>query len=251
MKQGLPLSQLAANVLADAANKRDFVAKDSAWSFSHDEEHGLQARLPIGGNEHVFQPNVRFHQQASQELKINKNYYDRMLKDAPDLLAQNVNHWLHESDAKHMIRTVGTKARALLSTRYRPLDNADLLNYILPAAQERGLDTVSANVDDDHLYIKAISPKVTGEVTKGDVVQAGIIISNSEVGNGALSVQPLIYRLVCLNGAIVQDHTMRRHHTGARLVNHEDASWELYSNATRRVSDVALLCRPGTWLISS
>ena len=49
-------------------------------------------------------------------------------------------------------------------------------------------------------YIKVVNPRLTAEVVPGDIVQAGIIISNSETGLGAVCIQPLIYRLVCSNG---------------------------------------------------
>jgi hypothetical protein len=47
----------------------------------------------------------------------------------------------------------------------------------------------------------------------------GLIISNSEVGLGALEVRPLIYRLVCSNGmAVPKDmgSSIRRTHRGAK-----------------------------------
>ena len=46
----------------------------------------------------------------------------------------------------------------------------------------------------------------------GDVVQAGVSISNSETGRGAVSVCPLVYRLVCTNGMCPQ-HTLGRINT--------------------------------------
>jgi hypothetical protein len=50
-------------------------------------------------------------------------------------------------------------------------------------------------------------------------VQAGVVISNSEVGQGTLSVQPLIYRLICRNGLIAADRAMRKTHVG-RMSDH-------------------------------
>ena len=57
----------------------------------------------------------------------------------------------------------------------------------------------------------------------GDIVQAGVMISNSEVGLGAVSIQPLVYRLVCTNGMIVNDMGERRHHVGRQAKAVEDA----------------------------
>ena len=64
------------------------------------------------------------------------------------------------------------------------------------------------------MYIKAVNPRLQAEVSPGDIVQAGVIISNSEVGLGSVSIQPLIYRLVCSNGMVVNEAAARRNHVG-------------------------------------
>ena len=48
------------------------------------------------------------------------------------------------------------------------------------------------------------------------MVQAGIVISNSEVGCGTLSVQPLVFRLVCRNGLIRTGPRCARRTSAAR-----------------------------------
>ena len=62
--------------------------------------------------------------------------------------------------------------------------------------------------------LKVVNHRLEMEVRKGDIVQAGVMISNSEVGLGAVSIQPLVYRLVCTNGMVVNDMGERRHHVG-------------------------------------
>jgi hypothetical protein len=64
------------------------------------------------------------------------------------------------------------------------------------------------------MYLKCVTPRITADVKAGDQVQAGICISNSEVGLGSLRVEPLIYRLVCSNGMIVNDLAYRKNHVG-------------------------------------
>ena len=71
----------------------------------------------------------------------------------------------------------------------------------------------------------------------GDIVQAGLIISNSEVGLGAVSIQPLVYRLVCSNGMVVNDAQTRRNHIGR--VNEADENYLLYSDTTLEADDKA------------
>ena len=62
--------------------------------------------------------------------------------------------------------------------------------------------------------------RLQDEVRPGDVVQAGVSISNSEIGRGAVNVCPMLYRLVCTNGMTVTNNAvskMRRTHSGPRL----------------------------------
>lgn len=73
---------------------------------------------------------------------------------------------------------------------------------------------------------------------RATVVQAGFVISNSEIGLGALKVEPLLYRLVCKNGMISRDFTHKKYHTG-RQVDNTDNAYELYSDATLEADDKA------------
>ena len=54
----------------------------------------------------------------------------------------------------------------------------------------------SYQITESRMYIKAVNPRLQAEVSPGDIVQAGVIISNSEVGLGSVSIQPLIL-LMC------------------------------------------------------
>jgi hypothetical protein len=185
------------------------------------------------------------HDQIGSKLEIPAKYYDRMAQEAPELLADNVNTWLHKSDKKHTVRTLDTDMRAFLSDRYRPLDNFDLLGQsIIPVVQPimNDLDVVSSELTHKRMYIKMVNEKLTGEVKKGDVVQAGMVISNSEVGMGSVMIQPLIYRLACLNGAIMQDSSIRKYHVGGRMQYGDDAEL-FYSDSTRELADKAFFAQ--------
>ena len=81
-------------------------------------------------------------------------------------------------------------------------------------------------------YIKVVNPKLTGEVRVGDVVQAGVVISNSETGLGAVNVQPLVYRLACLNGMVVNDASTRTRRNHVGRANSTDENFALYSQET-------------------
>lgn len=239
MKQGATLQDLAREVLETAKQNNDYVAPINMLAFELDRDQP-QLRFMDAKLRTRFSPTPLFHQQVGQALGIPKPYYDRLHQQAPALLVENVNHWFGESDARNMIRTSGTSARALLSTRYRPLDNHDMLEAMLPVLEKSGMEVVSSSLTDTRLYIKAVTSKVTGEIKKGDAVQAGIVLSNSEVGMGSLSIQPLLYRLVCLNGAIMEDQVMRRQHIGRNITGDDDSAHLYLSDETRRATSAAL-----------
>jgi hypothetical protein len=158
------------------------------------------------------------------------------------LLAENINWWWKHAPEKRMLRTLqnGSQVgRAFLSERYRPLENADLAAVILPKLAELECEILSCEITETRLYIQAATPKLEAKCV-GDLVRAGIVVSNSEVGAGALMLEPLLWYLRCLNGMIMP-RVMRRHHIG----RHSDPLFELdeaaeyYTDKTREMDDRA------------
>jgi hypothetical protein len=74
------------------------------------------------------------------------------------------------------------------------------------------------------------------------VVQAGFCISNSEIGLGAVKVEPLIYRLVCTNGMISQDFSQKRYHVGP-AASSETESYEIFADDTLKADDEAFFLK--------
>jgi hypothetical protein len=212
--------------------------------------------------------NDLFHEQIASRLQVPIQYYRRMRATQPELLARNVNTWLHAEPEKRLVRTYGpvpgaeirtnvspadraaltvpNLGRAFLSDRYRPLDNFDMLNAMLPPLLESGLDVKSSQVTDSRIYLQLVTEKITSNLLKpgthdkiNDPVQMGLVVSNSETGCGALSISVMVYRLVCSNGLIIgsDDSGFRKAHLGGRTFSDSDI---YLSNATRRKKDEAL-----------
>lgn len=257
MKTALTLPELAARVRSEQERKRDIVADTRTMQFSSNGVTRLLVDEADGLGE--FDVTDHAHSQIATHLGIPKRYYDRMRTEAPALLDGNANHWLHTQTGpkgdpvRRMLRTFtpteenGTKGavRGFLSDRYRRLDYSDLLAHVLPIFGELGIgneNVVSCNVSDTRMYLKVLFPRIFDEVKVGDTVQAGIVISNSEVGAGALSIEPLVYTLACLNGMIVADATMKRYHVGRRIEDTEEAM-AVFSDATLRLDDRALFAK--------
>jgi uncharacterized protein DUF932 len=239
MKQGQTLPELAQELQRQALATRDFKLPTKLLNFEADQS----VRFKVGDRTEQFTSTPLFIEQlATKWAGIPKKYVDKMATDAPELLAQNVNHWLEADSEPRLVRTLDGSARAFLSPRYRVIDNAGVVAAILPTFQRHSIVTMSAAVTEARLWLKGVNQKRTVEVRKGDAVQFGVAISNSEVGLGAVRVDPLIYRLVCTNGAIVPDSGMRKFHIGRKL-DELDESHEVFRDETRQADDKAFFLK--------
>lgn len=236
MKQGKSLVELAQELTRRAEAKKDFIANTSVINMEPDT-----LRLSVSGVG-SFDTDTLTHKQIGQWAEIPAKYYERMMEESPELLATNVNHWFAVSATRRLIRTLDGRARAFLSDRYRRIDNEQIAEAVLPVLMDAGNDIriESCEVTDKKLYLKAVFPKIEGEVKKGDPVQSGVVISNSEVGLGSLSVQPLVYRLVCSNGLIANDSGMSRYHVGRKIGDGADVM-ALLRDETIAADDRALM----------
>ena len=238
MKTGRSLPQLAAEIERRRTAKHDFLV-DTAHLKMQTTEKGPM----LAFEDASFCVNPLAHRQIGDRIGIPAKYYDRMLNDAPELLLGNVNHWLAASPEERLIRTLDGHVRAFLSNRYQRIDNEAVAEFILPVLSDvPDIQFVSTEVTSSRMYIKAVTPRVSDEVTVGDEVQAGVIVSNSEVGLGAITVSPLVLRLVCSNGMALPDKTYRKSHVGARIAKDENII-ELLSDEAKRADDRAILLK--------
>lgn len=242
MIQGKTIVELAQEVDRQMQAARDYVVAGASMAMSD------TAELMVGPDAGAFrgEMTVDAHGQVADRMGIPRSYYERMRREQPQLLATNVNTWLMEApETRHMVRTLDGRARALLSDRYRRLDNLQILAAALPALQNLPVQVLSSEVTERRMYVQARFPAIEGEVRVGDPVQAGFIISNSETGFGALEVRPMVYRLVCTNGLVVaadaEEGRLRRTHIGRQLQAAEDYS--IYADDTREADDRALMLK--------
>ena len=244
MKPGKTLQELATEIARQRDVKRDFILDTSLLTMDADE-NGVSLSFTAPDEDHTqmfLGVNEIAHDQIGQALGIPSKYYDKMRQENPSLLAENVNTWFNTQPKRRMIRTLDKMTRAFLSESYRRIDHDEIVETVLPILAEiDGIRIESCEITDQRLYIKAVNTRLTTNVTVGDAVQSGIMITNSEVGLGSMTIQPLIYRLVCSNGMIVPDARLRKYHAGRRNEVNEDYS--IYSNETLLADDRALMLK--------
>ena len=243
MKAGKTLQELAAELERQQLAKKDLIVSTGVLSMDSRDDGGIALNVMGGQMIQHYDVGEIAHRQIGQFLKIPATYYDRMRREYPQLLTLNANGWFAKMpQAKRMLRTLDGTARALLSDRYRRIDNFEVDSSVLPIISSMECAGVeSCELTDSRMYLKVVNPRVTAEIKKGDIVQAGVLISNSEVGMGSVTVSPLIYRLVCSNGMIAEDGKLRKYHVGRANESREDFS--IYRNETIEADDKAFLMK--------
>lgn len=252
MKQGRNLAEIAAELMRQREATKDYIAPQGK----------LQAAVTDGGavvveglNGAAYGITPYAHGQLADNLEIPRKYYERMRTEMPELLVRNINPWLQKANAeKRMIRTLDGNIRAFLSPKYRPLDNFDLAEAVLPTLQALDVQVMSSELTATRFYIKGILPQFSDVLDaglaygeghnriaeyggQGGKVVAAIVISNSEVGAGTLRLEPSVFSTWCTNLAIMAEAAMKKYHLGR---SHEEASnYEVFRDATREADDKA------------
>jgi hypothetical protein len=251
MRQGRSLQEFAAELDRQNSAKADYVADTRRMHFTThpgDGTPGSHSELDLVGEGATSDTDSLIvteicHRQISGYLDIPWKFYTRIQAQVPDLFDTNVNRLLRHNPERRMVRTLDGKARAFLSDRYRRLDNYELAQVVLPILRDlgEGVRVESCELTDSRMYIKAITPRVTGQVKVGEEVCAGVFISNSEVGWGKLRVEPFVYTLACTNGMVLPrelGNSLSRIHVGRRVQSDEE-SYRVFRDETLQADDRA------------
>ncbi len=234
MLQQFNINQLLTEVNAYNEIKRDFIAPSPLARVEDDGRTLTLKRDSEGVVDHMTAPMTdNFMRQVCTWADLPLKYLDTMQqRGRGELVARNLNSWLDNvgkrGSENRLFRGYDgmlncedelRQFRSFHSDKYRVFDNFDLLDGINPVLQRLndevgGIKIESCGLTDKRMYLKIVFPQIEGEVAKGDIVKSGVVISNSETGQGAISVKPLIFRLVCLNGMVLPDRGTRSTHLG-------------------------------------
>lgn len=187
--------------------------------------------------------------QVCQRLGIPTPYFLRCslpLRDA------QFNHWAWSLDQEAdedsqrpgsprpwLLRGQGEGVRAVLSDRYAPLDNADLLGTLVPLLEGR-FELRGIALTSESLHLRLVDPRLAREVLPDDRLLAGVHVANSEVGRRSVTVDALVWRLVCLNGLVMLVK-------GRSLLRQRHISWDRphFADALRVAVSKAVMAGAG------
>jgi hypothetical protein len=201
-----------------------------------------------------FAPTVTGLEGIADKTGIPVRYLKTMHTERPALWAANINHWLQGGfDRGHVTHTPDERSfmvrmlkpgdpdqpgvlRALLSSSYKPVNDLDILLATLDGIREAGLavEIESADLSERRMQVRLIAPEITTTgraLLKGyrspfsgqsaedlPVISAGLLLSNSETGNGAMTIQPRVRFEICKNGAVIDPlSAIRNVHLGRKM----------------------------------
>jgi len=195
-----------------------------SWAFGSLDGTTMAIRpLPLPGRKHDVVVPIRSlaWRHLCGRIDAPVDYLSRM----PAKVQMACVNWdLSKVDKDALLRIAGNEARAMLSDRYAPIDDVfylDLVNETLKTAGYRDDALVRVVASGPQTIVRVTIPNDAIEVKKGDAIEHGIDIGNSELGMRSVQVTPITYRLVCTNGARAwkSEATHRMRHVGdpARL----------------------------------
>lgn len=188
--------------------------------------------------------------QVLGKLNIPGRFHSYLMGEQYGDVAGNLVRELIEKDPTRrvLVRTLDGRCRAVLSDRYKILDNGDLFFAAFEKFEQVGAEMWHARLWDDGMDLFGVRKDVSAEVTTdrtfdpgdgwqsrwhgeaGDVHNPAVRLTNSETGEGGLRVNLAILRKVCCNFNVWTDGVSQVH-LGKLLGNSEGM---LESDETRK-----------------
>ena len=133
-------------------------------------------------------------------------YYRRL---PAEMKATVANHDINRMNGhSYLLRGKGEWIRAFLSSEYVAYNNSEIAETVESLLGNGALTMKSFVLEETHMFLKIISEEIW-DVESG--LKAGIMIGNSEVGMGSVSVEPFVFRKPCTNDLIVSQEKSFRH----------------------------------------
>ncbi len=159
--------------------------------------------------------------QMCQKLKIPVEYYRRIPGNIKAVVA---NHDLSRTNGNpYLLRGKGEWIRAFLSGGYVTYNNSQIAETVQDLLQEAAVRVKTFVLEESHMFLKIVSEEIADP---GSGLKAGVMIGNSEVGQGSVSVEPFVFRLACTNDLVVAQEKSFRHshiHFTVSELNHRMA----------------------------
>lgn len=144
--------------------------------------------------------------QMCQKLGIPVDYYRRLPDEMKAIIANYDLGRMNETS--YLLRGKGEWTRAFLSAEYVAYNNMQIIETVQALLEQTEVSVKSFVLEETHLYLKIVSEDL---LVQESGLKAGIMIGNSEVGQGSVSVEPFVYRKACTNDLVISQEKSFRH----------------------------------------
>lgn len=245
------ISEIFAELERQAANFKDYIVATKSMTLEADDQCGIVLKFAIGKRSFKLPMNRRAWLQLAQWLGIPTNslFYKRLRWGSTEISKRTsergsarfwptwvrmVNDHFKIIATKKLVRTLANRdnewyVRALLSDRYRIIPNDQLFMSVADKIKAIGAEFWDARLSEDTFYVYAVAPGISAQIRTdrpfdfnkrwigdaGDVVNAAIMLRNSETGQGGCEVCPAIVTRV--TGAyFVRQNALSVRHVGTK-----------------------------------
>jgi len=222
-------------------NSMDYVANPNKFTIKKVDKDSWNLWLESPDGIKVFAPTDWARSQTIGVTRLPKKYHDELIDGGHiDEAVNHLNMWMNDENKPRQIRTVGNQYRALVSPGYNSFDNfaafttiagaLKSVNMMRPETQKPAI-YYKAQVSDRNLYIHLIDEGREYDAGKqsdghSDTYKPMLVFKNSEVGDGAQSVEAGLWRWMCGN--------LQLHGIVSRKIHHAEKLEEgIYSPETR------------------
>jgi hypothetical protein len=190
-------------IILDDQSKWDRKELGQRLRLSQDAQ--LEIAVP-GGSPGRFPLSELATTQLCQRLGIPVDYYRRL---PGEMKAAVANYDLTRLNGKsYLLRGKGEWIRAFLSGEYVTYNNAQIAETAQKLLEGAEVSVKTFVLEETHLFVKIVSEEIVDEASG---LKAGIMVGNSEVGLGSVSVEPFVFRKPCTNDLIVSQEKAFRH----------------------------------------
>jgi hypothetical protein len=205
----------------------DHIVKAEVVSFGQ-HDGAFQMILPRPGSQGAIRGTI--HRNALGQIvercgMRDMRYADHLISTdwGRNVLANNLQQGIRNgnSGSKFLVRGNSGQVRGFLSSKFRRIDARPIADTLITEAKAAGAIVTDAVISDVKVEMKFIVPQVI-EVSPGEFLVFGFSWGNSDYGCGANWLRAFALRLMCFNGATLEQ-MLRQVHLGRELS--EDIEW--------------------------
>ena len=250
------LKELVEELDRQKESKIDFIADSRELAvIKHPEQEGVYCLAPDAVRVSEWLPSSTktiLRDEAMCQLgerldpTIPRTFLRTLSKERPERFLDLMNGLLKDTGKRRLIRCMDGQVRAVLSDKYRVIDNHDIAFAALDAVRSFDGEVIECAISEKHMRIKFTSRKIfdaidemrtsgdkskwyaggmgnqeflskVGAKTQGELpggpgtVHPLVTISNSETGHGGFNVRIGILRAICFNLATIETVAAKIH----------------------------------------